>query len=65
MNCPKCNCSKTQVKDSRSDDKCVYRKRVCKQCGTVFYTTESIDNSKQRLRYAQYSRAMNNRIDSK
>lgn len=40
MNCPKCK-SRVTVKncvDTRENE--IYRKRVCDQCGHVFYTVE-------------------------
>lgn len=40
MNCPKCNGCSTTVRESSSDIDAVYRKRLCKECGHVFYTFE-------------------------
>lgn len=42
MYCPKCN-GKTAVIDSRADGVSVCRKRKCKQCGNIFFTSERED----------------------
>jgi transcriptional regulator NrdR family protein len=42
MNCPKCNCSSCTTIDTvqnRTDNE-VYRKRKCRDCGHIFYTSE-------------------------
>ena len=43
MLCPKCN-SKTGVVDTRSDEKGIYRRRRCKDCGNDFFTKEVLDS---------------------
>lgn len=44
MLCPDCG-NKTKVIDSRTDGKCVLRRRKCVKCGLVFFTSESIERS--------------------
>lgn len=41
MKCPKCN-GKVYVTDTTNNDEDheIYRRRVCKECGKIFYTTE-------------------------
>ena len=39
MNCPKCG-GKTTVCGSYADCESVQRKRICKECGHLFYTAE-------------------------
>ena len=39
MTCPKCF-GKVRVMDTQSDDETVYRRRVCVECGYLFYTEE-------------------------
>jgi transcriptional regulator NrdR family protein len=39
MTCPVCG-EKSRVIDSRGDCEVTYRKRVCIECGHVFYTEE-------------------------
>lgn len=39
MKCPKCN-GNTKVTDSRCEDDCVNRRRVCLECGYRFSTIE-------------------------
>lgn len=39
MTCPVCG-EKSLVKDSRGDCEVTYRKRVCVECGHIFYTEE-------------------------
>lgn len=39
MNCPKCG-GDTCVRGSFADSESVQRRRVCKKCGHVFYTSE-------------------------
>lgn len=39
MNCPKCK-SRSKVKESATDGKTVFRKRICVNCGNVFFSTE-------------------------
>ena len=39
MKCPKCKAD-TKVKESLSDVDAVYRRRDCKECGYIFYTSE-------------------------
>lgn len=41
MNCPKCG-TKTKVVDTGTDDKRVYRRRLCPNCGHKIYTTELV-----------------------
>ena len=41
MKCPKCG-KETRVMCSRSDGKIVARRRKCKSCECVFYTSEKI-----------------------
>ena len=41
MTCPKCG-SDTFVTYSIADGDSVYRKRKCKKCSHVFYTTEAV-----------------------
>ena len=40
MNCPVCG-ENTRVMDCRADCESVYRRRKCKECNYLFYTTES------------------------
>ena len=42
MKCPKCDCSDTQVKDSRNQIGMRRRRRHCKECGHKFTTTEIV-----------------------
>ena len=44
MNCPECN-GKSSVIYTISDEEAVYRKRRCKKCKRMWYTSE-IDSSK-------------------
>lgn len=39
MTCPVCG-GKNRVLDSRSDCESVHRKRLCEECGHIFYTAE-------------------------
>jgi transcriptional regulator NrdR family protein len=39
MNCPMCN-EKTKVIDSRVEDDCIRRRRVCLGCSYRFFTVE-------------------------
>lgn len=45
MNCPKCLKDSTRVIDSQRDDKVVYRRRKCAECGYTFYTSERYDDN--------------------
>ncbi len=44
MRCPYCNCTDSQVKDSRPDteDSVIRRRRVCGACGAKFTTVERV-----------------------
>lgn len=47
MNCPKCN-GNTKCLGTASDYDAVHRRRLCKECGNIFFTIEIIneeDNS--------------------
>lgn len=44
MNCPECESRNWKVKDSRHTKKdCIYRRRVCNDCGCKFTTRELIE----------------------
>lgn len=56
MNCPKCNHNKTTVLDTRNDKENIYRKRRCKKCNNVWFTTESVDgDGRYKLQQAVYN----------
>jgi transcriptional regulator NrdR family protein len=40
MTCPICG-GRTGVASTVKDVECVYRKRVCKECGNIVFTTET------------------------
>ncbi len=40
MNCPKCKSEQIEVRDSRSYENCVKRRRLCFDCGFRFSTVE-------------------------
>lgn len=57
MNCPVCG-GKVGCLDTRSDCEAVYRRRGCKECGHIFYTSEvEMPSSKRDFRIT----AVNNR----
>lgn len=45
MNCPKCQ-NKTIVLSCRTFENVKYRKRKCKECEHIFYTSECEDEKK-------------------
>lgn len=49
MTCPICG-GKTYITDSRPECDAVHRKRVCKECSHVFFTTEMESVSSEDLR---------------
>lgn len=44
MTCPVCG-GKTKVDETCTDGEQIYRRRVCKECGYIFYTTETESTS--------------------
>jgi transcriptional repressor NrdR len=44
MRCPYCNCTESQVKDSRPDPEAgaIRRRRICDKCGAKFTTVERV-----------------------
>lgn len=64
MNCPKCNHNKNIVLDTRKDKNNIYRKRKCKNCEHIWFTTESESSDAkydlQRAQYDTYKRKSNN-----
>lgn len=63
MNCPKCNHNKNTVLDTRKDKNNIYRKRKCKNCEHIWFTTESESSDAkydlQRAQYDTYKRKAN------
>ena len=42
MRCPKCNGDNVYVKETRSAENAVVRRRCCADCGSVFFTEEML-----------------------
>lgn len=52
MNCPKCGSQNIRVTDSiPDDDKYVFRRRRCKECGELFRTAEFVLAGEDPLKY--------------
>ena len=62
MNCPKCN-NKTSVNYTAAspDKRRTYRRRVCKTCGWVGYTTERLDEEGQHDLYSAKTERLHRR----
>lgn len=61
MTCPVCG-GKTKVDETCTDGEEIYRRRACKECGHIFYTTEAESTSDDFYRtmreiHPQYNRA--------